>query len=186
MARQDIPPLRRSRGAVWSWLDSVNDVPEDEWQVLLSQQTRPSPFLSADFLIPWCASFVTSETPQRVGLWRRQGQLSGLIALYGKDGGFELTGGQDVADRLDALVEPGQESNFWQGFFAQAQSWQINLRFPNLAEDSPLLAWLTQEPKQHQHTKTNNNNKPPPKTNTKPHQKTNNTNTTKTTNPNKP
>ena len=127
---------------MWSWLEELQKLPRDEWEALVLCQSRPSPFLTPQFLIPWCDAFA-SPFLLRIGLWRLEGRLVGLVAFYQDSAGrWELCGGQDVADRLDALVEPGLESQFWSEFYAIASGWKAPLRFPNVAEDSALLTHL--------------------------------------------
>ena len=150
LSGQEISPSRTNPCAVWSWLDDLREAPRDEWEALLLRQGRPSPFLSPEFLLPWCAAFA-SGSKQRVGLWRPHGTLSGLIAFYScstrpvREPGepvWELCGGQDLADHLGALIEPGVEDEFWTQFFARLEE---PLRLPNLGHDSSLLPWLSRQ-----------------------------------------
>lgn len=120
-------------------------MPWAEWEALGLRQSRPSPFLTREFLVPWVRAFAPTS-PLRIGLWRHQEPLAGALAFYRHPAGrWELCGGQDVADRLDALVEPGLEEPFWSEFFSIARGWDAPLLFPNVAEDSQLLLHLPQD-----------------------------------------
>ena len=64
-----------------------------------------------------------------------------LLRLLSLFQGRKYWSGTDLADRLDALIEPGAEPEFWHQFFEQVKTWESPLSFRNIAEDSPLLAW---------------------------------------------
>jgi len=69
----------------------------------------------------------------RLGCWNERE----LIFLHRVAEGWELLGGQEVADRLDGL---GSSPEFWQALRVQASDWNTRLIFPNLADD----AWAFQ------------------------------------------
>ncbi len=129
----------------FAWTDRLEDVPGAAWDALLSASARPSPFLSRRFLLPW-ARTVAAGRPVRVGRWETGGSIRGLVFLCGRDGspGWELMGGEDVADALDAVVARGAEEEFWEAFL---RSWRElapegPLSLPNLLEGAPVLAVL--------------------------------------------
>lgn len=94
------------------------------------QHPRPSPFLTPSFLLPWSKSFASNL---RLGVWCEQE----LIFLYRAADAWELLGGQELSDRLDAL---GSSLEFWHELRRETCNWDAPLRFPNLAAD----AWALQ------------------------------------------
>jgi hypothetical protein len=89
-------------------------------------QPRPSPFLTPAFLLPWARRFAG---PVKAGCWREEA----LVLLHRTSQGWELLGGQDVADRLDLL---GDGPEFWENLRRECGA----CSFPNLAPD----AWVLQ------------------------------------------
>ncbi len=118
------------------WTDRLEDVDLPVWDALVEAMPRPSPFMSARFLVPWAASFAG---PLRIGIWRED---RGLIFLHRSPTGWELLGGQDLADRLDALVRPADAEKFWRCFLKEAEGWGEPIRLPNLGPDCALLPLL--------------------------------------------
>lgn len=90
---------------------------------------RPSPFLTCTFLQPWAKSFAGEL---KLGCWNQRE----LIFLHRAVTGWELLGGQDVADRLDGL---GRSEGFWEALRQEAEGWDAPLSFPNLAPDAYAL-----------------------------------------------
>lgn len=129
----------------WTWTGRLDAVSLDAWESLLARSRRPSPFLSPHFMIPWTRAFA-EDCPKRIGIWERDGRTEGLIFLCRCTGGpgWELLGGEQVADALDAVVPAGSEAPFWGAFLESAGSLLADgpLAFANLVEDSPALALL--------------------------------------------
>ncbi len=129
----------------FSWTDRLEDVPGPEWDSVLFASERPSPFLSRQFLLPWAATFAAGR-PVRVGRWESGGRARGLVFLCRRDGapGWELMGGEDVADSLDAAVDRGAEEGFWDAFLRSSRDLAAEgpLSFPNLVEGAPSLEVL--------------------------------------------
>lgn len=92
---------------------------------------RPSPFLTCTFLQPWAKSFAGQL---KLGCWNERE----LIFLHRGPKGWELLGGQEVADRLDGL---GRTDEFWQALRHEARDWDAPVVFPNLAEDAYALRY---------------------------------------------
>lgn len=97
--------------------------------------SRPSPFLTPTFLQPWAMSFAGEV---RVGCWNDRE----LIFLHRVPAGWELLGGQEVADRLDVL---GCSPEFWEALRNQFREWNCQGIFPNLAEDAWTLKFRRPE-----------------------------------------
>ncbi len=112
---------------------------------MLFASERPSPFLSRQFLGPW-ARIVAAGRPVRVGRWENGSRVLGLVFLCRRAGaaGWELLGGEDVADSLDAVVARGAEAEFWDAFLRSSRDLVAEgpLSLPNLVEGSPSLAVL--------------------------------------------
>jgi len=129
-----------------SWIDRIGDVSVPEWESVLSRSLRPTPFLSPSFLLPWAALF-TREGDTRIFRWERGGEAEGLLFLCRRPdpAGWELLGGETVADSLDAVVAAGYEREFWTAFLERAAGRLGSgglLRFPNLVEGTPSLSLL--------------------------------------------
>src|SRR5512134_2397332 len=92
----------------------LEDVSLDEWDDVLARSFRRSPFLSRRFLIPWARTFAAGR-PLRIARWERRGRAEGFLFLYGRaeSDGWELIGGEQVSDSLDAVVAEGLEGAFW-------------------------------------------------------------------------
>lgn len=129
----------------WTWSDGVAAVAPAEWDALLARSARPTPFLSRHFLVPWTEAFAAS-VPVRAGVLRRGETLAGLIVLCGRadGGGWELAGGEEVADSLDAVVGAGEEKEFWAAFLDAAAPFLERgpVTLPNLVEGSDALTLL--------------------------------------------
>lgn len=130
----------------FSWIDRLGDVSVPEWESVLSRSVRPTPFLSPAFLLPWAALYTREEEVQA---FRREGdgKASGFLFLYRRPdgGGWELLGGEPVADSLDAVVNAGCEREFWAAFLDRAAERLGSgtvVRFPNLVEGTPTLSLL--------------------------------------------
>ncbi len=95
--------------------------------------------MSRGFLAPWAASFA-ADRPLKVGRYEHNDGVKALVFLYDAGERWELLGGQDVADRLDILVEPGYEEEAVRALLEQ--SWEKPLRLPNLAPDATLYRWV--------------------------------------------
>lgn len=115
------------------WYDKLLDLDEDFWLDLVLRQPRPSPFLTPSFLKPWAASFAKEV---RIGLWNKKG----IIMLHRLSQGWELLGGQDLADRLDGL---SADPEFWHELRREAPKLGLPLIFPNLSSDSEALKYST-------------------------------------------
>lgn len=126
---------------MWTFDRSLDSVDDKDWTRLLRASRRPTPFLSRSFLAPWAASFAP-DRPLKVGKLSLEGEIKALIFLYDAGERWELLGGQDVADRLDMLVEPDFEEVAVRSFLAH--SWNKPLRLPNLAPDATLYRWVPQ------------------------------------------
>ncbi len=129
----------------FSWIERLEDVPGPEWDSVLFASARPSPFLSRQFLLPWARAFA-AERARRVGRWERGGRARGLVFLCRRadSGGWELMGGEEVADSLDAAVEKGAEAEFWDAFLGSSRELLADgpLHLPNIVAGSPSLALL--------------------------------------------
>lgn len=95
----------------------------------MSEQPRPSPFLTPSFLKPWASSF---SDEVRVGIWNDRG----LILFHRTPECWELLGGEDVADRLDGL---SLDPEFWKSLRSEVREWGTPVVFPNLAPDAQAL-----------------------------------------------
>lgn len=111
---------------MWRWLDTLDDLDADFWTARVLSQPRPSPFLHPAFLRPWAQFFAG---PLQLGCWDDRG----LILTHQSSQGWELLGGQDVADRLDGLCP---DAAFW----AELREQRPQLSLPNLGPD----AWALQ------------------------------------------
>ncbi len=126
----------------FSWIDDISEVSVPEWESVLSRSFRPTPFLSPSFLLPWADRF-TRSGDTRVFRWGPRGEASGFLFLCRspEDAGWELLGGEALADSLDAVVEAGSERGFWEAFLPLLPSGRL-LRLPNLVEGTPTLSIL--------------------------------------------
>jgi CelD/BcsL family acetyltransferase involved in cellulose biosynthesis len=129
-----------------SWISRLEDVPPGEWDAVLSRSRRSTPFLSRRFLLPWARAFAAGRE-KRVCRWERGGRSEGFLFLCRCGGGpeWELLGGEQVADSLDAVVAAGSEAEFWREFLAEARGSLADegpLRLANLVEGSPSLSAL--------------------------------------------
>lgn len=129
-----------------SWISRLADVPPGEWDAVLSRAVRSTPFLSRRFLLPWTRAFADGRET-RICRWERAGRPEGFLFLCrcGDAPGWELLGGEQVADSLDAVVVSGSEAEFWREFLGEARGWlaaEGPLRLPNLVEGSPSLSAL--------------------------------------------
>jgi CelD/BcsL family acetyltransferase involved in cellulose biosynthesis len=117
----------------------------EEWDDVLARSIRPSPFLSRRFLIPWAKAFAAGR-PLRIARWERGGRAEGFLFLCRRPGseGWELLGGDQVSDSLDAVVAAGREGEFWEELLRSPQDLLAEgpLRLPNLVEGSPSLSVL--------------------------------------------
>lgn len=126
------------------WAESLGAVPLGEWDNTLSRSLRPSPFLSPSFLIPWAETFAAG-LPLRIARFEENGTVLGFLFLYRPPGeGWELLGGEEVSDSLDALVAAGWERRFWSEALGAARDLLADgpVRLPNLVEGSPSLSLL--------------------------------------------
>lgn len=115
-----------------AWIGGADEVSSAEWRSVHARCARPSPFLSPAFLLPWNRAFGNGR-PARVARWESGGEASGFLFLCGRgDGlpGWELMGGHDVSDILDALVADGAEAAFWDRLLAESTQ---------LLSDGPLV-----------------------------------------------
>ncbi|GMU57572.1 MAG: hypothetical protein AMXMBFR33_67180 [Candidatus Xenobia bacterium] len=133
---------RPKGGLVWTWGDRLESVDQSDWARLLRASPRPTPFLAPSFLFPWRAAFAP-DRPLRIGRYSADGAVRALLFLY--DAGLyeELLGGQDVADRLDMLVEPAYEEAAVGAFLQEPREKPV--RFPNLAPDACLFRRLGEQ-----------------------------------------
>ena len=126
-------------------MDRIEDVSREEWDALLARSFRPSPFFSPRFLVPWSKYFAADHT-LRIARWEREGRADGLIFLSrcADCDGWELLGGEEVSDSMDAVVASGEEERFWTGFLRAAKGSLAPgpLRMPNLVEGTPTLSLL--------------------------------------------
>lgn len=125
---------------MFRWGDSWSTVDCASWQALLAEQQRPSPFLSPGFCLSWARHFAG---PLRLGRYYSDSnqRLDGLVFFHQTpNGDWQLVGGQDVADRLGALIRPDLESQFWQQLFLETRSWQAKIDFPNIDSQDSLLS----------------------------------------------
>ncbi|HEY3489961.1 MAG TPA: GNAT family N-acetyltransferase [Candidatus Deferrimicrobiaceae bacterium] len=98
-----------------SWLDRATDIEAGEWRSVHERSAARSPFLSPSFLLPWEIAFASGRR-RRIARWESSGVASGFLFLCERGDeypGWELMGGTDVADILDALIVPGMEASFW-------------------------------------------------------------------------
>src|SRR3989304_2630778 len=128
-----------------SWTDRVEDVSAHEWDSVLVRSFRPSPFLSRHFLAPWAKTFAAGH-PKRIYRWERNGETCGLLflCLCESAKGWELLGGEQVSDSLDAVVVSGRETEFWSEFLSSSRDFLSSgpLLLPNLVDGSPSIACL--------------------------------------------
>jgi hypothetical protein len=128
-----------------SWTDRLEDVSAQEWDSVLVRSFRPSPFLSRHFLIPWAKTFAAGH-PKRIYRWERNGETCGLLflCLCESAKGWELLGGEQVSDSLDAVVVSGRETEFWSEFLPSSRDFLSSgpLLLPNLVDGSPSIACL--------------------------------------------
>lgn len=98
-----------------AWLDRAEDVSPSEWLGVCDRSAARSPFISPSFLLPWSRDCAAGR-PVRIARWERGGEACGFLFLCGRgdgEAGWELMGGHDIADILDALVVSGLEAPFW-------------------------------------------------------------------------
>lgn len=124
---------------MWTFDRSLDSVDDKDWTRLLRASRRPTPFLSRSFLAPWAASFAGKSALQ-VGRFVSGQEVRALVFLYDAGDRWELLGGQDVADRLDMLVEPEWEESATRSLLEWPRS--KPLRMPNLAPDACLMRWV--------------------------------------------
>ncbi|NNG46964.1 MAG: GNAT family N-acetyltransferase [Deltaproteobacteria bacterium] len=128
-----------------SWTDRMEDVSTQEWDFVLSRSVRPSPFLSRHFLTPWAKTFADGHS-KRIYRWVRNGETGGFLFLCLCDSGvgWELLGGEQVSDSLDAIVVSGREEEFWTEFLLSSRDLLSlhPLTLPNLVEGSASIACL--------------------------------------------
>ena len=121
------------------------DVPVAGWEALCGRGSRTSPFLSPRFLLPWYRA-LGRGCDVRVARWARDGGPDeGLLFLCRcGEGGWIFLGGEQVADYLDALVEPGAAESFWREFLDRGLPALGGgpLRLPGLVEGTPALSIL--------------------------------------------
>ncbi len=129
----------------FAWTDRLEDVSGAEWDAVLFASDNPSPFQSRRFLVPWARTFAAGR-PVRIGRWESGGRARGLVFLWRRadSAGWELMGGEDVADSLDAVVVHGAEGEFWEAFLRSSRELAAEgpLSFPNLVAGAPSLAVL--------------------------------------------
>ncbi len=129
----------------FSWIERLEDVSGPEWDSLVLASERPSPFLSRQFVLPWARAFAAGR-PRRVGRWEVGGRARGLVFLCRRadSRGWELMGGEDVADALDAAVDRGAEAGFWDAVLRSSRELLAEgpLVLPNLVAGAPSLAVL--------------------------------------------
>ncbi len=123
----------------------MEDVSAREWDSVLARSFRPSPFLSRHFLAPWAKTFADGRA-KRIYRWVRNGEAGGFLFLSLRAGGtgWELLGGEQVADLLDAVVISGREEEFWYEFLSSSPDLLSPhpLLLPNLVEGSPSISCL--------------------------------------------
>ncbi len=128
-----------------TWAERIGEISREEWEDVLSRSLRPSPFLSASFLLPWIEAFAAG-LPQRIARWEDEGKAEGFLFLYrsGEEEGWELLGGERISDSLDALISAGKEERFWTEVLRASRDLLAEgpLRLPNLVEGSPSLSLL--------------------------------------------
>lgn len=128
-----------------SWTERLEDVSPQEWDLVLSRSNRPTPFLSRHFLAPWAKRFAAGHS-KRIYRWSRNGDPGGFLFLCLCDAGqgWELLGGEQVSDSLDAIVVSGREEEFWSEFLASSRDLLSHapLLLPSLVEGSPSIACL--------------------------------------------
>jgi CelD/BcsL family acetyltransferase involved in cellulose biosynthesis len=126
----------------FSWIERIEDVAPAEWDSVLFASERPSPFLSRQFLVPWARAFA-AERGVRIGRWEDGGRARGFVFLCRRadSAGWELMGGEDVADSLDAVVAEGAEAAFWGAFLRSSRDLVAEgpLSLPNLVAGAPAL-----------------------------------------------
>jgi hypothetical protein len=123
----------------------MEDISGEEWDFVLSRSFRPSPFLSRHFLAPWARTFAFGHS-KRIYRWVRNGETAGFLflCLCDDEAGWELLGGEQVSDSLDAVVVSGGEAGFWSEFLSRSRDLLSTrpLLLPNLVEGSPSIACL--------------------------------------------
>ena len=128
-----------------AWADRIEEISLEEWEGVLSRSLRPSPFLSPSFLLPWAETFAAG-LPQRFARWEEGGKAEGFLFLFRRAGreGWELLGGEQVSDSLDALVAAGSEGKFWAEVLRASRELLAEgpLRLQSLVEGSPSLSLL--------------------------------------------
>lgn len=125
--------------------DHPGEVSREEWENVLARSFRPTPFLSPLFLLSWTKAFAAGR-PMRAVRWAGGGKAEGFLFLCGRgDGeGWELLGGEQVADVLDAVVAAGREEAFWRELLDDDEALPRDgpLTLQGLVEGSPTLSIL--------------------------------------------
>lgn len=125
--------------------ERMEDVSTEEWDDVLARSLRPSPFLSRRFLAPWTKAFAAGR-PLRIARWDRGGRAEGFLFLSrgAEADGWELLGGEQVSDSLDAVVAAGLEGAFWSEFLGSPRETLAEgpIRLQSLVEGSPSLSVL--------------------------------------------
>ncbi|GAB4361379.1 MAG: GNAT family N-acetyltransferase [Deltaproteobacteria bacterium] len=129
-----------------SWIDDPAEVSLPEWEAVLARSFRPTPFLSPEYLLPWADRFARNGS-RRVYRWAPGGKAEGFLFLHRLpgDGGWELLGGEELSDSLDAVVAAGSEPAFWETFLEECPRLLSDggeLRLPSLVEGTPTLSLL--------------------------------------------
>jgi CelD/BcsL family acetyltransferase involved in cellulose biosynthesis len=123
----------------------LEEISLEEWDDVLARSFRHSPFLSRRFLVPWAKTFAAGR-PLRIARWEREGRAEGFLFLCRRaaSDGWELLGGEQVSDSLDALVAAGREAAFWEELLASPRRLLSEgpIHLPNLVEGSPSLSLL--------------------------------------------
>jgi CelD/BcsL family acetyltransferase involved in cellulose biosynthesis len=130
-----------------SRLGGVEAVPLDAWRSVHRRTANRSPFLSPAFLLPWHRAFA-QDRATRVAMLDGADGVVGFLFLCARgagEPGWELMGGNDVADVLDALIVPGEEPRFWDAFLSDPASPVADgpLVLQSLPADSPTLDILS-------------------------------------------
>jgi len=125
--------------------ERIEDISLEEWDDVLARSVRPSPFLSRRFLVPWAKTFPAGR-PLRIARWERGGKAEGFLFLCrrAEAEGWELLGGDQVSDSLDAVVTGGMEGAFWAELLRSPRELlaEGSLHLQSLVEGSPSLSLL--------------------------------------------
>jgi CelD/BcsL family acetyltransferase involved in cellulose biosynthesis len=121
------------------------DVPVAGWEDLYGRGPRFSPFLSPRFLLPWYRA-LGRGCDVRIARWAPDGGPDQGLLFLCRCGveGWVFLGGEQVADYLDALVEPASAEAFWREFLERGLPALGGgpLRLPGLVEGTPALSLL--------------------------------------------